>query len=335
MAELATRYGVRTLAAHGAALQAYSETLMRRVVARIPPGEYLATDYLDDDGFDDGPVLIRVAIRRRAGSTDLEIDFSGSSPQRRGPVNAVGAVTLAAALYVMRCLSSEDMPMNEGAIHPLQLRFPGASVVSAEPPAAVAAGNVETSQRIVDVLFRALARALPDAVPAASQGTMNNLALGGWDRRRGCFFAYYETMGGGAGARPGSDGASGVHDHMSNTLNTPVEALESAYPLRVLRYEMRRDTGGRGRYRGGDGLRRDLLFLAPADVTILSERRRLAPYGLQGGEAGARGENALMRAGTEERLAGKEQLSVQEGDVLSLRSPGGGALGRLPAAKEP
>jgi N-methylhydantoinase B len=196
----------------------------------------------------------------------------------------------------------------------------------------VAGGNVETSQRIVDVLFGALSQALPDLAPAASQGTMNNLAMGGLDSRRRRSFAYYETMGGGMGARPSRAGASGLHDHMSNTLNTPVEALESSYPVRVVRYLLRRGTGGGGWVAGGDGLQRDLEFLEPAEVTILSERRSFAPYGLAGGQPGARGENVLVRAGREQVLPGKVQFGAQPGDILSLRSPGGGGYGRLPQA---
>jgi N-methylhydantoinase B len=334
LASLAARYGVEVVVAHGEALQAYSEAMMRKVVERIAPGEYAFVDYLDDDGRGTEPVEIKATVRRRPDTTDLEIDFEGSAPQRPGPVNAVEAVTVSATLYVLRCLSREDVPMNEGAIRPLQIHLPPHSVVAASPPSPVAGGNVETSQRIVDVLFGALAQVIPQFVPAASQGTMNNLALGGFDELRAQPFTYYETMGGGMGGRPTSDGSSGAHDHMSNTLNTPVEALESSYPLRVLRYQLRRGTGGVGRSRGGDGLRRDLEFLAPAEVTVLSERRRFAPYGLGGGQAGARGQNVLIRDGREEFLPGKARFAAQAGDVLSIRSPGGGAWGGLPACDQ-
>jgi N-methylhydantoinase B len=191
----------------------------------------------------------------------------------------------------------------------------------------VAGGNVETSQRVVDVVLGALAQALPDLIPAASQGTMNNVAVGGHDPERGAPFAYYETVGGGAGAGPAGDGLSGVHSHMTNTLNTPVEALEYAYPLRVRRYGLRPDSGGAGRHRGGDGLVRDVEFLCPATVTLLTERRRTAPYGLQGGDPGERGRNLLIRQGQEEDLGGKVEARVEAGDVLSLRTPGGGGWG--------
>jgi N-methylhydantoinase B/oxoprolinase/acetone carboxylase alpha subunit len=192
--------------------------------------------------------------------------------------------------------------------------------------AAVAAGNVETSQRIVDTLFGALAGLARERVPAASQGTMNNLTFGGYDEQRGQIFAYYETLGGGMGARPGADGLSGVHVHMSNTRNTPVEALEVDLPIRVRRYALRAGSGGAGRYRGGDGLCRELLFLVPATVTLLTERRERAPYGLWGGAAGMPGANILERAGERRELAGKETFDVQAGDVLCLYTPGGGGF---------
>jgi N-methylhydantoinase B len=209
----------------------------------------------------------------------------------------------------------------------VSLDLPEASVVNARAPAAVAAGNVETSQRITDVLFAAFAQALPDLVPALSQGTMNNTTIGGPDPRTGGVFAYYETVGGGMGAGPGQGGLSGVHVHMSNSLNTPIEALEHAYPLRVTRYEIRRGTGGDGRFRGGDGLRRDLMALGPARVALLSERRNHGPAGARGGGDGAPGENVLIRGGVEERLPSKATFSIEAGDVVSVRSPGGGGWG--------
>ena len=333
LAALAEQYGRDTVEEHGAALQRYSETAMRAVIRGIAPGEYDFVDYLDDDGQSDEPVPIRVAVRRRSESDDLEIDFTGSAPQCRGSVNAVRAVTVSASLYVMRCLHEADVPVNAGSLAPLQIITPEASVVDASPPAAVAGGNVETSQRIVDVLFGALAQALPERCPAASQGTMNNLALGGFDHGRRRAFAYYETMGGGMGARPGADGMSGVHDHMSNTLNTPIEALESEYPLRVTRYALRKGTGGNGEYRGGDGLQRDLLFLEDATVTLLTERRRRQPYGLQGGEDGSTGRNVLLEPEAQ-NLPSKTSFSIRAGQTLSIRTPGGGGLGHLPTSSD-
>lgn len=331
---LASRYGMQSLAAHGAALQQYAEAAMRRLIARIPPGAYRFEDHLDDDGRTPGPVRIAVTIRREPGSTDLSVDFSGSAGQRRGGINATAAVTVSASLYVMRCVQGEDIPVNAGSLAPLRITAPEGTVVAARPPAAVAGGNVETSQRIVDVLFGALATALPDVVPAASQGTMNNLALGGFDEGRGRPFAYYETMGGGMGARPGTDGLSGAHDHMSNTLNTPVEVLEAEYPLRVACYRLRRGTGGGGRRRGGDGLERSLLFLAPCTATILSERRVFPPYGLAGGLPGTTGENTVVREAVRTALPPKAELRVEAGDTLTIATPGGGGHGRLPPLPE-
>jgi len=228
---------------------------------------------------------------------------------------------------VLEALLGESLPAGGGSMSAVTVRTPVGSVVDARPPAAVAAGNVETSQRITDVLFLALAQALPDLVPALSQGTMNNTTVGGVDPRSGAPFAYYETVGGGMGAGPDADGLSGVHVHMSNTLNTPIEALEHAYPFRVTHYSIRRGTGGEGRRRGGDGLRRDLQILAPARVALLTERRSEGPAGARGGHPGTPGENVLIRGGVEEPLPAKATFSVQPGDIVSIRSPGGGGWG--------
>jgi N-methylhydantoinase B len=229
--------------------------------------------------------------------------------------------------YVFRCLVGLDVPNNTGCLAPIRVIAPEGSIVNAVKPAPVAGGNVETSQRIVDVLLGALAQANPAIVPAASQGTMNNVTIGGWDAAHGSAFAYYETIGGGMGARPDRDGASAIHTHMTNTLNTPAEALEYAYPLRVQRYEIRDDAGGRGRYRGGDGIRRDVEVLTDAQISLLTERRQSGPYGLAGGEAGAPGENVLVRDGQEHPLPAKGTVYLQAGDVLSIRTPGGGGYG--------
>ena len=333
MAALVTRYGSDVVADHGEALQQYSEAAMRTLIQTIPPGEYRFTDYLDGDGLTDAPVRIQVCVRRDRDSDELEIDFSGSAPQCRGSVNAVRAVTVSATLYVMRCLHGADVPVNAGSLAPLRIIAPEGTVVAASPPAPVAAGNVETSQRIVDVLFGALSAALPDRCPAASQGTMNNLAIGGFDPIRARPFAYYETMGGGMGARPWGAGMSAVHDHMSNTLNTPVEAFESEYPVRVRRYCLRNGSGGVGRHAGGRGLERELTFLTDATVTLLTERRGPAPYGVGGGAAGAPGQNALAD-GDERPLPAKASLGVRAGDTLIVRTPGGGGFGELPISAE-
>jgi N-methylhydantoinase B len=310
-------------------LVAYADRLVMAGLERIPNGRFIAEDFLEDDGFGSAPIPIRVSLNVSGASA--VVDFAGTSPQVPGGVNAVAAITTSAVRYVVRCvveaLIGEALPAGGGSMSAVTLLLPEGSVVNARPPAAVAAGNVETSQRVTDVLLSAFAQALPDLLPALSQGTMNNTTLGGVDPRTGDAFAYYETMGGGMGAGPTRDGLSGVHVHMSNSLNTPIEALEHAYPFRVTRYELRRGSGGAGLHRGGDGLRRDLMLLAPARVALLSERRAVPPAGARGGDAGAAGENVLIRAGVEERLPSKATFSVEAGDVVSIRSPGGGGWG--------
>src|SRR5205823_8827507 len=250
--ELLEKYGVRKTVFYLEALERYSARLMREALRRIPDGDYAAEDFLDDDGFSARAVRLRVTIGIHGERAT--VDFAGTSPACRGSVNAVLAITTSAVFYVFRCLFGEDVPASAGLMAPIEVRAPAGSVVNARPPAAVAAGNVETSQRIVDVLLRALAQALPDRIPAASSGTMNNLSFGGADPRSGEPFAYYETIAGGMGARPAADGLSGVHTHMTNSLNTPIEAFESAYPVRVRRYSLRRGSGGAGKFRGGDGI---------------------------------------------------------------------------------
>jgi N-methylhydantoinase B len=265
-------------------------------------------------------------VRLRGGRA--EVDFTGSAPQVRGSLNANYAITLSATFYVMKCLAREDVPANDGLMRPIRLVAPEGTVVNALPPAAVAGGNVETSQRIVDVLFRALAKAAPDRVPAASSGSMSNVTIGGYDSFRRRHFSYYETIAGGAGAAPGHPGASGIHTHMTNTLNTPIEALEAYYPLRVTEYRIRRGSGGRGRFRGGDGLVREVECLVESEVSVLSERRTTAPWGLAGGRPGKTGANHLVRRRRRTRLPGKLNRRLQPGERLRIETPGGGGWGR-------
>jgi len=267
-----------------------------------------------------------VAITVRGGRA--KVDFAGSAPQCAGSVNAVEAITVSAVYYAFRCLVDEQVPATAGLLRPIEVIAPLGTVVNARPPCAVAGGNVETSQRIVDTLLRALARALPKRVPAASQGTMNNLSFGGTDPRTGNAFAYYETIAGGMGARPGRHGISGIHTHMTNSLNTPVEVLEHSYPVRVRRYSLRNGSGGAGEWRGGDGIVREVEFLASAEASLLSDRRRIGPYGLAGGAPGARGKNVLIRAGRARNLPSKITVRVEPGDVLRIESPGGGGWGK-------
>ena len=324
--ELLQRYGTARTGFYAAALQSYSARLMKEALAKIPAGLYRAEDFLDDDGHTAEPVRLRVAIGIRGGTAT--VDFEGTSPQRPGCVNAVFAITYSAVFYVFRCLLGEDVPACAGLMDPIEVCAPETSVVNARPPAAVAAGNVETSQRIVDVLLRALAQALPRRIPAASSGTMNNLSFGGIDPRHGEPFAYYETIAGGMGARPSADGLNGVHTHMTNSLNTPIEALESAYPVRVRRYALRRGSGGGGKFRGGEGIVREIEFLTEVRGSILSDRRQLRPYGLAGGKPGHPGINQLTVQGRPRALPGKAAFTAPRGSVLRIETPGGGGWGK-------
>ena len=324
--ELLEAYGVPKIHFYLEALQSYSARLMREGLLRIPDGTYAAEDFLDDDGFSSDPVPLRVSIRIRRGRA--WVDFAGSAPARRGSVNAVLAITTSAVFYVFRCLLGEDVPACAGLMAPIEVRAPAGSVVNAKLPAAVAAGNVETSQRIVDVLLRALAKALPYRIPAASSGTMNNLSFGGIDPRTGGPFAYYETIGGGMGARPTANGLSGVHTHMTNSLNTPIEALETAYPVRVRRYSLRHGSGGAGQFRGGDGIIREIEFLTDVRGSILSERRRFQPYGLAGGKPGKAGRNELILPSRVLKLSSKAVFNAPRGTILRIATPGGGGWGK-------
>ncbi|MFN3973951.1 MAG: hydantoinase B/oxoprolinase family protein [Dehalococcoidia bacterium] len=325
--DLVHRYGWETVREHMSALLDYAERLTRAAIRSMPKGSYSFRDYMDDDGLTNEPVPIQVTVRILEDS--IEFDWTGTSPQRLGCTNTPLAVAVSAVLYVMRCILGEQVPANQGILRAVRIIAPEGTLVNPHPPAAVAGGNVETSQRLVDVLLGALAQALPHLIPAASQGTMNNVLVGGHDPIRNKTFAYYETIAGGMGASPTKDGLSAVHTHMTNTMNTPVEALEMVYPLRVRRYTIRRGSGGQGKYRGGDGIIRDLEFLAPATVTVLSERRRSRPWGLQGGEPGQPGENILLKGGIEEvRLPPKVTLRVDTGDLVSIRTPGGGGWGK-------
>jgi N-methylhydantoinase B len=332
--ELVAKYGEERLRLLTDELMDYSERLVRAELRRMPAGEFSAEDWLDDDGIDDAPIRICTRVKIDPEAASIKIDFAGSSVQVKGSVNAVRAITLSACFYVLRCLLGRDAPATAGILRPLTLVTPAGSVVDARSPAPVAGGNVETSQRIVDVLMRALAQAIPDRVPAASAGTMSNLTIGGIDTRRdsgtGQPFTYYETAAGGMGARPGLDGISGVQTHMTNSLNTPVEALEYAYPFRVRRYSYREGSGGGGEFRGGDGLIREIELLAPAQVTLLADRRKFRPWGLEGGEDGAAGRAVATKGATGEEieLPGKCSLQLEAGDVLRIETPGGGGWGR-------
>src|SRR5215218_166325 len=324
--EIVDRRGEREASQYATQLIDYSARLMRHTIASIPDGTYAAEDALDDDGIDDRsvPIIVRITIAVERAT----IDFTGSAPQVVGAINAVEAITVSAVSYVFRCLVGGEVPASAGLMEPIDVIAPQGTIVNANPPASVAGGNVETSQRIVDVLFKALAQALPDRIPAASQGTMNNLTIGGIDSRRGQGqeFSYYETVAGGMGARPALDGMSGVHTHMTNSLNTPAEALEYAYPLRVREYRLRKGSGGKGKRRGGDGVVREIETLVPARMSLLCDRRKRGPYGLFGGSDGSVGINELV-SNKRYKLASKGSHELKAGDRIRIETPGGGGWG--------
>jgi N-methylhydantoinase B len=350
--EICARYGIVRAKQAAADLLVYSEEMMRAFLRTIPPGRYKAEDFLDDDGVEDKPVCIAVTIQVAAASTrksrvetrlaasppasrrkqhaaHVTIDFTGSAAQVQGAINAVEAITYSACFYVFRCLLREDVPATSGLMRPIRVIAPSGTVVNAQPPAAVAGGNVETSQRIVDVLLKALAQAIPDRIPAAASGTMNNLTIGGIDPRSGEPFAYYETIAGGMGARSTKDGVSGVHTHMTNSLNTPAEALEYAYPIRLRQYCLRSKSGGAGLHTGGDGIVREIEVLTDAQVTLLADRRSRGPYGLAGGADGAPGRTLIIqRDGSAEGIPGKVSVRLRSGERVRIESPGGGGWGR-------
>jgi N-methylhydantoinase B/oxoprolinase/acetone carboxylase alpha subunit len=325
--EVVRHYGRSAIVGYARGLVDYAETLMRRAIRTIPAGTYRFGDSLDDDGVEPNRVNLRCSITVRGDRAT--IDFTGSSPQVKGNINAVEAVTLSAVLYCFRCLIREEIPANAGCLRPLRVVAPRGSVVNAVKPAACVAGNVEMSQRIVDVVFGALARAVPDRIPAASSGTMNNLSFGGYDPVRRRPFAYYETMAGGMGARPGLDGEDGIHTHMTNTLNSPIEVLENEYPLRVTRYHLRSGGRSRGRFRGGAGLIREFEFLTDVTCSVLSDRRKTRPYGLKGGSPGQAGRNTIIgRDGSARIMPGKFVRSLPKGTRVRIETPGGGAWGK-------
>ena len=324
--EIIERRGVVETHEYAEQLIDYSARLMRHAIDLVPNGEYEAEDALDDDGISDGPVPIHVRITIRGERAT--VDFTGSAAQVAGAINAVEAITVSAVSYVFRCLLGGEVPASAGLMQPIHVIAPAGTVVNAKPPASVAGGNVETSQRIVDVLFKALAQALPESIPAASQGTMNNLTIGGIDPRDGQEFSYYETIAGGMGARPSLDGMSGVHTHMTNSLNTPAEALEFAYPLRVREYRLRPGSGGRGKHRGGDGVLREIETLVPARMSLLSDRRKRRPYGLQGGDEGQAGIDVIITDGRLRKVVSKGSHELKKGDRVRIETPGGGGWGR-------
>jgi N-methylhydantoinase B len=329
---LVAKYGSREVTSYGRHLLDYSARMMGLTIASIPDGIYRAEDFLDDDGVTSQPLRIAVTIRIRG--KNAEVDFAGSAPQCAGSVNAVAAITESAVFYVFRCLLDEQVPATSGLMRSIRVIAPAGTIVNALAPAAVAGGNVETSQRIVDTLLRALARAIPTRIPAASQGTMNNLSFGGSDPRHGgAPFAYYETIAGGTGAGPGHQGHSGAHSHMTNTLHTPPAVFEPVYPVRVRQYALRTGSGGGGRFRGGEGIVREIEMLADVQAGILSDRRRLPPFGLKAGAPGSPGKNESIVNGKTRLLPSKCTFRATAGSIIRIETPGGGGWGK--AEKEP
>ena len=327
LTEAVQRYGIATVERNARALLDYSEKMMRHVLSELPRGTYRFEDFLDGDGIGNGisdnllPIRVRIALDGRSA----HIDFTGTAPQSAGSVNANLPITQAAALYVFRCLLAEDVPFTSGLMRAINITAPPGTLVNALPPAAMAAGNVETSQRITDVLLGALSQAAPTRIPAASSGTMNNVTFGGHDRFRQRPFAYYETIAGGMGAHSLGPGLDATHTHMTNSWNTPVEAFEHLYPLRIHSYRVRPRSGGPGKHPGGRGVVKQFEFLTPAEVTILSDRRARGPYGLAGGKPGKPGRNLLNR----KALPAKTRFPVRGGDILTIETPGGGGFGPL------
>jgi len=326
--ELARRHGADLLVAGFDAILDYAERRMRRHLADLPCGTYRGEDFLDDDGTDSEPV--RIALEVTVTPDRLVLDFAGSSPQRRGNINAVAPMTYSGVFFAVKILTDPEIPVNAGTFRPVELRLPEGSFLAAVPPAAVCAGNTETTQRIADTVLKVFAQFAPDRVPAASQGTMNLIGIGGRDPRYGRPYTYIETIGGGQGGRPMGPGDDGIQCNMTNTMNTPIEALEITYPLRVERYELRDGSAGAGKHRGGNGIVRAIRVLDhEARVSLQSERRRFAPYGLHGGEDGEKGRNYTVgRDGAVAEQPGKVSLTLGPDETIVVETPGGGGWGK-------
>lgn len=325
MMDLMVQHGVENCWEHAAALMDYSFRMTEAIIEKIPDGDYYFEDALEGDGQTEMDIPICATIQ--VNGKQMTVDFEGSAPQVAGNVNAVTAIVRSATWYCVRLLADDDIPVNHGCFDPVTVIAPAGSVVNPYFPAAVSVGNTETGQRVVDVVLGALAQALPDMMPAASQGSMNNFTVGGF--HKGQQFVYYETIGGGHGASSDGDGLSGRQSHMTNTMNTPVESLEMAYPLRVLRYGLREGSGGKGQHIGGEGIVREYEFLTDATITINSERRNRVPYGVNGGDDGAKGKNTLQRKGKKKtKLSGKYTTQVGVGDKITIETPGGGGWGQ-------
>ncbi|MCI0455145.1 MAG: hydantoinase B/oxoprolinase family protein [Candidatus Dadabacteria bacterium] len=320
------KYSIEKVKEAGRELLNYSERIMRKVIREIPEGVYRFEDFLDDDGAGTEGIPIKVSITISGG--EARVDFDGSSPKLKGCLNTPLSVTTAAVLYSFQCLAPSEMPLNSGPLRAIDIHAQKGSILNANYPSAVAGGNVETSQRIVDVVFGALSRAMPTKIQAGSSGSMSNVTFGGVNPRTGKGFAYYETIAGGMGGRFGKNGVSGVHTHMTNTLNTPIEAIERELPIMVDTYTLRKGSGADGKYKGGDGIVRSYKFLTKAIISLITERRRYAPYGILGGKPGKKGKNILIRNKKSREIPPKATFEVKKGDVLRIETPGGGGWGK-------
>lgn len=324
--EMERRVGRARLAAWSSDTIRYAGRIVRSFLREIPPGSYRATEILEGDGVTGSPIRLKVCVRIRRGR--VQVDFDGTDPQVRGNINAVEAITRSAVYFVFRCLVREEIPFNEGCFDAIEVRLPPGTVLSATRPSAVAGGNVEASQRVVDVVLKALARAMPGRIPAQSSGTMTNITMGGRDPRTGERFTYYETVGGGMGASSLRAGLSGVHTGMTNSLNTPIEALEQALPIRVTRYALRTGSGGGGLHPGGRGVVREFEALCETQAALFAERHRRSPSGAHGGGDGAPGGAWILRGGKTVPLESKSRMTLKPGDRLRIATPGGGGWGR-------
>ena len=331
--ELVEKYGVKTLEVAMEKIMGYSEKRIRNEIKRMPKGSCSAEDYLENAGTSNKRVRIKVTVAVK--EDELIIDYTGTDKQVDGPINAVLGVTLSGVYYVLRCLTDPSIPMNAGCFRPVKVKVPKGCLMNPVPPAPVAGGNVETSQRNVDVLLKAFSKIVPEKVCAACQGTMNNVAVGGLNNGKGETWTFYETIAGGFGGRQGMDGVDAVHSHMTNTMNTPIEAIETIYPIRFLTYKLREDSGGPGKWRGGVGLERSWILLASsATLSLLAERTKIAPWGLYGGKPGAKGEFYLVKKGKHVKLKSKSTVKMEKGDIFIARTPGGGGYGK-PYERDP
>jgi N-methylhydantoinase B len=327
MLEVIEKYGLKTTQEAVKEIMNYSERRTRNEIRKMTEGNYSAEDYLESTGVSKRRVRIKVAITIK--KNEILIDYTGTDKQVNGPVNAVLGVTISGIYYTIRCLTDPSIPMNDGCYRPIRIHVPIGTIMNPTPPAPVAGGNVETSQRNVDALMKAFSKVVPEKVCAACQGTMNNISVGGINPRNGKLWTFYETVAGGFGGRKGIDGIDAIHTHMTNTLNTPIEAIETIYPLRFLKYEIREDSGGPGKWRGGMGLERTWTLLAPsATLSVLAERTEISPWGLFEGKPGSKGEYYIIKPDGERiRLDSKCTVEVEKGDVFLLRTPGGGGYG--------